>query len=121
MFEQVENSQSRLSVKWTPIYVCIEESLFRYLSTSKSHVVKPGHLRSQIHFDISQRLATSQLRKVHGQKFNEVSKVFDLVMPPVFLNALREDVKGQVAHDLSENEFAVVHLDIAKKSLGAPF
>jgi hypothetical protein len=39
----------------------------------------------------------------------------------VFLNALREDVKGQVAHDLSENEFAVVHLDIAKKSLGAPF
>ena len=121
MFEQVENSQSRLSVKWTPIYVCIEESLFRYLSTSKSHVVKPGGLRSQIHFDIAQRLSISQLRKGHGKKLIEASKVFDLVMTPVFRNASREGVKGQVVHDLSENEFALVHLEIPQKSLGVPF
>jgi hypothetical protein len=38
-----------------------------------------------------------------------------LVMTPVFRNASREGVKGQVVHDLSENEFAVVHLDSPKK------
>ena len=103
------------------ICVCIGKSVSRYLSTSKSHVVKPGGLRSQIHFDIAQRLAISQLRKGHGKELIEASKVFDLVMTPVFRNASREGVKGQVVHDLSENEFAVVHLDSPKKSLGAPF
>jgi len=103
------------------ICVCIGKSVSRYLSTSKSHVVKPCGLRSQIHFDIAQRLAISQLRKGHGKELVEASKVFDLVMTPVFRNASREGVKGQVVHDLSENEFAVVHLDSPKKSLGAPF
>jgi hypothetical protein len=78
-------------------------------------------LRSQIHFDIAQRLAISQLRKGHGKELIEASKVYDLVMPPVFRNASREGVKGQVVHGLSENEFAVVHLDSPKESLGAPF
>ena len=103
------------------ICVCIGKRVSRYLSTSKSHVVKPGGLRSQIHFDIAQRLAISQLRKGHGKELIEASKVFDLVMTPVFRNASREGVKGQVVHNLSENEFAVVHLDSPKKSLGAPF
>jgi hypothetical protein len=103
------------------ICVCIGKSVSRYLATSKSHVVKPGHLRSQIHFDIAQRLAISQLRKGHGKELIEASKVFDLVMTPVFRNASREGVKGQVVHDLSENEFALVHLEIPQKSLGVPF
>ena len=103
------------------ICVCIGKRVSRYLSTSKSHVVKPGGLRSQIHFNIAQRLAISQLRKGHGKELIEASKVFHLVMPPVFRNASREGVKGQVVHNLSENEFAVVHLDSPKKSLGAPF
>ena len=103
------------------ICVCIGKRVSRYLSTSKSHVVKPGGLRSQIHFDIAQRLAISQLRKGHGKELIEASKVFDLVMTPVFRNASREGVKGQVVRNLSENEFAVVHLDSPKKSLGAPF
>jgi hypothetical protein len=84
-------------------------------------VVKPGHLRSQIHFDIAQRLAISQLRKGYGKELIEASKVLDLVMTPVFRNASREGVKGQVVHDLSENEFALVHLEIPQKSLGVPF
>jgi hypothetical protein len=104
-----------------PICVCIGKSVSRYLSTSKSHVVKPGGLRSQIHFDIAQRLSISQLRKGHGKKLIEASKVLDLVMTPVFRNASREGVKGQVVHDLSENEFALVHLEIPQKSLGVPF
>ena len=103
------------------ICVCMGKSVSRYLSTSESHVVKPGGLRSQIHFDIAQRLARSQLRKGHGKELIEASKVFDLVKPPVFRNASSEGVKGQVVHDLSKNEFAVVHLDSPKESLGAPF
>jgi len=84
-------------------------------------MIKPGQLRCQIHFDIVQRLAISQLHKGHGKQLIEESKVFDLVMTPVFRNLLREGVKGQVAHDVSENEFALVHLEIRQKSLGVPF
>jgi hypothetical protein len=42
-------------------------------------------------------------------------------MTPVFRNASREGVEGQVVHDLSENKFALVHLEIPQKSLGVPF
>jgi hypothetical protein len=59
------------------------------------------------------------LRKGHGKKLIEASKVFDLFMTPVFHNASRDGMKGQMVHDLSANAFAVVHLDSSKKSLGA--
>ena len=55
------------------IWVCIGKCVSRYLSTSKSHFVKLGCLRSQIHFYIVLRLAINQLRKGHCKELIEAS------------------------------------------------
>ena len=72
-------------------------------------MVKPGGLRSQIYFDIAQRLAISQLGKGHCQELIEAGEVFDLVIAAVFGNATPKGCHGHMIHDLRKDKLALVH------------
>ena len=75
-----------------------------------AEMIELGALRAKTCFDVAQAFAIGQLRESHAQVLIEAREAFDLVLALVASNASPESGERQVLHDLSENEFAMVHL-----------
>ena len=98
-----------------PSRVRIGQRIARNRLTAESHVIEPRRLRSQVDFDVAQRLAVSKLRKRHGEKLIQTREVLDLVLAPVRGDTAPERGQRQVCHDLRKNELALMHRDLLRK------
>ena len=58
---------------------------------------------------ITQALSPCELRERHAQILVETGEMLDLVLAIVTSDATSKGRQRQVLHDLSENEFALVH------------
>ena len=64
---------------------------------------------SQAGLNVAQTLAPGELRERHAPILVETGETLDLVLAIVTSDATSKGRQRQVLHDLSENEFALVH------------
>src|SRR5262252_8158283 len=93
-----------------PIAPCVGvgESVAGYIAAN-AEMIELRTVRSQAGLDIAQALSPCELRERHAQILIEAGEALDLVLPVVVSNATPESRQRPVLHDLSENEFALVH------------
>jgi hypothetical protein len=87
----------------------VGQRIARDCFAAKAQVIKSRRLRPQIDLDVSQRFAVSKLREGHGQELIEARKVLNFEVAVVECHATTERSQRQMSHDLSENEFALMH------------
>ena len=94
----------------------VRQRVARNRLAPKSHVIQAMRLRTQIDFDIAQRLPISQLSKRHGEELIEARKIFDLVFASMRCDATPKGRQWKVGHDLRENESALMHASLRRIS-----
>ena len=98
----------------------IGQGVARQSRATKSHVIKPLGLRTEIYLDIAKRLSVCQLRKRHRKELIQTSKVFDLVVAPMGGDTASKSGQWQMHHDLRKNEFALVHESSSRNNANSP-
>ena len=91
--------------------VRIGQRVARNRLAAKPHVVQPPCLRTQIDFDVAQRLPVSQLGEGHGEELVQTREVFDFVFSVVIGHTTAKRTQWQVQHELRKYELALVHGD----------
>jgi hypothetical protein len=93
-----------------PITRCvgIGQSVTGYIAAD-TEMIELRTMGSQASFDVAQALSPCELRERHAQILVEAGEVLDLVLAAVTSDATPKGRQRQVLHDLSENEFALVH------------
>jgi hypothetical protein len=76
---------------------------------AQAHVVGTSGLGAQVHFDVAQRFAISQLSKHHCQKLIQTGEILDLVFGPMSHDTAPKCTQRQMGHDLRKHELALVH------------
>ena len=99
-----------------PSSVRVGQRIARNGRAAKAHVIEPVCLRPQIDFDVAQRFSISKLRKCHGEKLIQTGEIFDLVVAAMGCYATTKSSQWQVSHELRENELALMHGSLRRKS-----
>ena len=100
--------------------VRIGQRVARNRLATKSHVIQPPSLRSQIDFDVAKGLAVGQLSEGHGEELVQAREVFDLVFASVICHTAAKRTQRQIEHELRKNELALVHGGFGRKSAKNP-
>lgn len=100
--------------------VRIGQRIARNRLATKPHVIQPPSLRTQIDFDVAQRLSVGQLSEGHGEELIQAREVFDLVLPIVIGYTAAKRTQRQIQHELRKNELALVHGGYGRKSAKNP-
>ena len=100
--------------------VCIGQRVARNRLTAKPHVVQPPGLRTQVDFDVAQRLSVGQLGESHGKELVQTGEVFDFVLALVIGHTVTKRAQRQIEHELREYELALVHRGFWRKSAKNP-
>ena len=95
--------------------VRIGQRVARNRLTTKTHVVQPLGLRTQVDLDVAQGLPVGQLRKCHGKELVQAREVFDLVVAAVLGNTPAKGAHRQIGHELRKHELALVHTAPSRK------
>ena len=103
-----------------PHRIRVRERVARNRLAAKTHVVQPRRLRSQVDFDIAQRLAPGQLGEGHGEELVEAGELLHLVIAAVHCHAAAKRGQGQMGHDLRKHEHALMHGSLRRMSAKAP-
>ena len=98
----------------------IGECVARNRLAAKAHVIQPRRLRPQVHFDVAQRLASSQLGEGHREELVEAGELLHLVIAPMCCHAAAKRRQRQMRHDLCEHEHALMHGDLLRLPAKAP-
>lgn len=100
--------------------VGVGQRVSRNRLASKSQMVQTLGLRPQIDLDIAKRLAVGQLREGHRQELIETGEIVHLVIASVGGHAAPKSTQWQMGHELSKNEFAMMHVGPKRKGAKEP-
>lgn len=89
--------------------VGVGQGVARDRLAAQAHVIQPLGLRTQVQFDIAQRLAIRQLGKSHRQELIHAGKILDLVIAPIASDAATKSAQRQKRHQLRKDKLALVH------------
>ena len=92
-----------------PGCVRIGQGIARNRLAAKAHVIQPLGLRTQVDFDVAQRLPVGELRKRHGEELIQTREVLDLVIALMGGHTAAKRAQRQVGHELRKHELALVH------------
>jgi hypothetical protein len=72
-------------------------------------VIQALALSAQVDFDVAKRLSVGQLGKGHGKELIQASEVLNFEVALMGCHAAAKGAQWQMRHELSENEFALMH------------
>ena len=98
-----------------PCGVRVGQRVARNSLATKSHVIKPMGLGTQVDFDVAQGLPIGQLGESHRKELVQAREVLYLVLASVVGHTASKRAQGQIEHELRKYELALVHDGFGRK------